>query len=350
MKIEDLFIKLVRIDSPIGEERELGDFVLKKIKGLNFETQKDKFGNIIARTKDFNSEKSILLCAHLDTTVSNREMEPIIKKGIIYSDGKHILGADNKAAIAEIIYALQNKKKLKNIELLFTVQEEKGLTGSRNLDKKSIKSKKAIVLDYSFPPGYIVNKTPYAVIVKITIFGESVHSARANPQYNAIGVSGTCIDSTTTDLIGEDISYNIGRINGGDAINTTPSRVVLESEFRSFDYKKLRGFLDRNKKKLKKIASKRYCKILIEETQVGSGYFYNKNDEFINKIINSFEKINVRTKLESSFGLSDANILNEHGIKTIEIGYGPQNTHTNKEFVSIKDMEDMSEFLINIAK
>ncbi len=348
-KVQDLFIKLVKIDSLFRQEKKVADFVIKELRKLKLDIKQDKFGNIVARSKKFDSKKSILLCAHLDIVESNRGMKPRIKNGVIYSDGKHILGADNKAAIAEIIYSLQKAKDFSNVELLFTVQEENGLVGAKNLDKKLIKSKKALVLDYSFPPGYIALKTPYAAIVEIEIFGKSVHGARSNLNHNAISVSGACA-TTITDTIDPDINCNMGMINGGKAVNAAPSRVTLKLEFRSFSYKKLRNFLDKNKKDLKKIASERNCKISIKKLNVGSGYSYNKDDEFVKEIINNFKKINIKTKLESSVGLSDANILNRYGIKAIEIGYGPQRTHTNEEFVVIKDMENMSEFLEVVMK
>jgi|GEM_PF-3947264 len=348
-KIEDLFIKLVKIDSPFGFEKKMGDFVIKELKKLNLIVKQDKLGNIIARSRKFNPKDSILFCAHLDTVKSNKGIKPRIKNEVIYSDGKHILGADNKAAIAEIIYALKKTKDFSNVELLFTVQEENGLIGAKNLDQKLIKSKKALVLDYSFPPGYIVLETPYAVILEVEISGKTVHGARANPNYNVIGVSGTCISSTTTDVADRGINYNIGEISSDRfGVNTAPSKVVFKSGLRSFSYKKLRDFLDKNKKDLEEEALERNCKISIKEIEVGSGYSYKKDDEFIKMIINNFRKINIETKLENSMGLSDANVLNKHGIKAIEIGYGPKNVHSNKESVSIREMEKMSEFLIDI--
>lgn len=345
-KIQDLFIKLVKIDSPFGQEKKVADFVIKELKKLNLIVKQDKFGNITARSKKFNPKDSILLCAHLDTVKSNKGIKPRIKNGVIYSDGKHILGADNKAAIVEIIYSLQKAKDFSNVELLFTVQEENGLAGVKKLDKRNIRSKKALVLDYSFPPGYIVLETPYAVILEVEISGKTVHGARANPNYNVIGVSGTCISSTTTDVADREINYNIGEISSDrSGVNTAPSKVVFKSSLRSFSYKKLRDFLDKNKKDLEKEALERNCKISIEEIEVGSGYSYNKDDKFIKELIERFKELKIKPKLESSMGLSDANVLNKYGIKAIEIGYGPQRTHTNKEFVSIKEMEKMSQFL-----
>jgi len=343
-KIQDLFIKLVKINSPFGQEKELTDFVIKKLKKLNLVIKRDKFGNVIARSRKFNKKDSILICAHLDTTESNKGIKPKIKKGVIYSGGKYILGADNKAAIAEIIHALQTTENFRNVELLFTVQEENGLMGSKNLDRKLIKSRKALVLDRSLPPGCIVLKTPSAVIIDIKILGKAIHGSMSDLKYNAISVSGACVSSITNN-IDSSINCNMGMISGGTAVNTSPSIVNLSLGLRSFSDKKLNDFIKKNRKDLGKITSKRNCRILIKETKVGSGYLYDKNDKFVKELIKRFKEIKIKSKLESSKGLSDANILNKYGIKTIEIGYGPQNTHTHKEFVVIKDMEKMSEFL-----
>jgi len=343
-KIQDLFIKLVKIDSPFGQEKKVADFVIKELKKLGLIIKQDKFGNIIARSKKFNPKDSILFCAHLDTVESNKGIKPRVKNGVIYSDGKHILGADNKAAIAEIIYSLQKAKGISNVELLFTVQEENGLIGAKDLDKKLIKSKKALVLDYSFPPGYIVLKTPSAVMIEIEISGRSIHGARANSEDNAINVSGACAINLTS-CIDPGISCNIGMVSGGTAVNVSPASVKMNSGLRSFSEAKLNSFIKKKEKELKKIASARNCGILIKKTRIGYAYSYNKDDKLIRDIIERFKQLNIKTKLESSFGLSDANILNKCGIKAIEIGYGPQRTHTNKEFVSIKDMERISQFL-----
>jgi tripeptide aminopeptidase len=348
-KIQDLFIKLVKINSPSGEEKKLGDFVFKKIKKLGLKVKRDKFGNIIARSKKFNREKSILICAHLDTVDPTEGIKPIIKKGIIYSDRTHILGADNKSAIAEIIYALEKSDDFFNVELLFTVQEENGLNGVRNLDIKNIKSKKALVLDYSFPPGYLVLKSPSAIVMDIKISGKSIHSARANQEYNIINVSGICATNMTS-FVEPGMNFNIGTIQGGTAVNTAPAFVKMSSGLRSFSESKLDSFIEKNEKELKRIASERNCELSIEKKRVGFGYSHNKDDKLIKELIERFKELRIKPKLEDSMGLSDANILNKYGINAIEIGYGPQNTHTYEEFVTISDMEKMSDFLLNIFK
>jgi tripeptide aminopeptidase len=341
-KIQDLFIKLVKIDSPFGQEKELADFVIKELKKLNLIVKKDKFGNIIARSKKFNKKDSILICAHLDTIESNKGIKPKIKKGVIYSDEKHILGADNKAAIAEIIHALQKTKTFSNVELLFSVQEENGLAGVKSLNKKLIKSKKALVLDHSFPPGYIVLRTPCAEVIRAKIKSKSVHAARADINKNLINLSGQCIG--LLNFKDPEVKYNMGFINGGTRVNTSPEFVEIGMGIRSFSEGKLKRSIQRNKKIL---INKGFS---VARTRIGYGYSYNKNDKFVKELIERFRELKIKTRLEDSMGLSDANILNKHGIKAIEIGYGPRNTHTNKEFVTISDMEKMSNFLSTFFK
>lgn len=348
-KIQDLFVKLVKIDSYSGQEKKLADFVIDRLKKLNLIVKKDKFGNILARNRNFNKKDSVLICAHLDTVKSNKGIVPKIKNGIIYSDGKNILGADNKAAIAEIIYALEKikNKPYSNFELLFTVQEENNLTGIKNLNRKLIKSKKALVLDYSFPAGFIVLNAPSAVILKIKIFGKASHSARANLGKNAISLAAECLNKFKFKNT-KNLSCNVGLIKGGTAVNIVPDFVEISLAVRAYSEVELNHFVKKIKNHFKRIVSKRGGRLSIKKTRVGFGYSYRKKDKFIKKIVEKFKLMKMKIKFEKTLGLSDANILNRYGLKAVEIGYGPKNVHTNKESISINQMEKMSEFLIKI--
>jgi tripeptide aminopeptidase len=59
-------------------------------------------------------------------------------------------------------------------------------------------------------------------------------------------------------------------------------------------------------------------------------------------------KINIQTKRGG--GGSDANIFNEHGIKTVIIGTGMQKVHTKQEFVKIKDLVLGGELLLEVLR
>ena len=125
-KLVNLFIKLVKIDSPSGQEEKVALFLKKWLDKNKFKWKQDSLGSIIA-TDPNHQEKKFLLCAHMDTVEPGCGIKPVIKNGNIQSNGKTILGADNKASVSAILCAVERYKtiykKLPPIELLFTVKE-----------------------------------------------------------------------------------------------------------------------------------------------------------------------------------------------------------------------------------
>ena len=61
MKIEDLFLKLVKIDSPFGQEKKLADFVIKELKKLDLIIKIDKSGNIVKSFEEYSEVKEAIL-------------------------------------------------------------------------------------------------------------------------------------------------------------------------------------------------------------------------------------------------------------------------------------------------
>lgn len=90
-------------------------------------------------------------------------IKPTIKDEVIYSDGTTLLGGDDKAGIAAFIEAIAVIKEQNlshgDIEVVFTILEESGLTGSKCLDLNGLKSKKVIVLDEG-TVGWIIVQGP----------------------------------------------------------------------------------------------------------------------------------------------------------------------------------------------
>ena len=158
MDITSQFIKMVTIDSPSGREEWMSAYLQKWLVKNRFSFKTDKMGNIFATNN--KKGESLLLCAHMDTVQPGENIKPSVKKGIIKSDGKTILGADNKAALTAILYAIENMVTIRPIELLFTVKEEVG-EGLEFFPFNWIRSAKALVFDSSNPLGGIVLRSPY---------------------------------------------------------------------------------------------------------------------------------------------------------------------------------------------
>ncbi|MEK7110205.1 MAG: peptidase M20, partial [Patescibacteria group bacterium] len=124
-KVVDLFLKLVRIDSPSSHEQGMIKYVKNWLDKIGLTYQVDPAGNILAKKPGIGPP--ILFCVHMDTVEPGQRIKPILVDNIIIkSSGNTILGADNKAAIASLMVAVEETLSLKSFELLFTVGEENG--------------------------------------------------------------------------------------------------------------------------------------------------------------------------------------------------------------------------------
>src|SRR3989338_6943680 len=176
-RLVDTFLKLVQIDSPSGQEKILVNYLVDYIKSLSLPllVVVDKSGNIICKT--FQNDKPILLTAHLDTVEPGKSIKPVIKSGVIKSDGTTILGADNKVGVVAILESLtsyfEKYRNLPSLEVVFTVSEEVGNLGAINLDYSSLRSKLGFSFDGGEPVGTITTASPYYTRFDITLIGKS---------------------------------------------------------------------------------------------------------------------------------------------------------------------------------
>ncbi|MCX6093213.1 MAG: M28 family peptidase, partial [Candidatus Bipolaricaulota bacterium] len=144
-----LFCELVRIDSESGDEARF----LKHLAGvlkerLHARCEFDDYGNLIACVDGLDSTAlPVLLGAHGDTVKPGCGIEPLVENGVVRSSGTTILGADDKAAIAEIVEAVRTARCHPPLEIVVTVGEEVGLLGARNLDLKRVRSRRAFIVD-----------------------------------------------------------------------------------------------------------------------------------------------------------------------------------------------------------
>ena len=104
-RLVNTFLDLVRIDSPSGQEAAIGLELQARLTALGLAAGIDEHGNVIARL-DGDRVNWLLLSAHMDTVGKDTGIQPIIRDGIISSDGTTILGADDKSGVAAILETL----------------------------------------------------------------------------------------------------------------------------------------------------------------------------------------------------------------------------------------------------
>ena len=93
--IKEIFLKLTEFTTPYGKEAELESL----LPGL----KKDKWGNYYTKI----GESQTLFTCHLDNYCKTKEkINHVIEGNIIKTDGKTILGADNKAGVVTLLYMI----------------------------------------------------------------------------------------------------------------------------------------------------------------------------------------------------------------------------------------------------
>lgn len=359
MSVLNYFIELVKISSESGNELNIAKKLKKDLEALGAKVQFDNSktisncSNLYAYFQGNSSKETILFSAHMDTVKPGKNIKPIVKNGIISSSSDTILGADDKAGIAEIIYAI---KKLKEngiehppIEVVFTVLEEIGLNGSKNLDFKLIKSKSGFIFDTG-DVSSIVNGAPFYNSFKIRFFGREAHAGVA-PQkgVNAIKVGAMAISKYPTGRIDKDTTCNIAQIEGGLALNIVPNLVVIKGEIRSHSKTKLekitKRIIDISNSIVDKIDG---AKVEINITSEFVGYKTKTQSEVVQKAKKAIKKTGLKPKILLSGGGSDANNFAQRGMEVVVLGTGMKNAHTLNEFVKISNMERVIQNIYNI--
>ncbi len=361
-RLIESFMELVKIDSVSREEKEVADFLIKKLKDLGLEVTVDQAGekvksnsgNIIARLKgSVKKATPIMFSAHMDTVVPGKKIKPICEGEKIVSSGETILGADDKAAIAALLEALQiikeNNILCGDIEIVFSICEEIGLEGAKNLDISSLNAQMGFVLDAGGQVGKIITTAPSQNSLQIIIYGKSAH-AGSNPEegINAIQVAGFALSRIKLGRIDEETTANIGIISGGKATNIVPDKVTLKGEVRSRNEEKLEKHTERLKKITEDTAQEFKAKAEVKINREYSCYNLSSDDQVLKISMKAAKDMGLQPELCPSGGGSDANVFNKKGFPSVVLAIGMEKVHTVDEYILIKNLKNAAEYVLSI--
>lgn len=375
------FIELIKIGSESKKEGKLCDIVEQKLNELGAKVFRDKSGeigsngwNIIAKIDGNPKLPTILLNAHLDTVAPGENITPIIDDEMIKSDGTTILGADDKSGVAIILEVLRvlisedlpsrrsgisTSLQHPPMDIVFTICEEIGLMGAKNLDYSLIDAK----YGYSLDTGaihQIIQGAPSHNRMLVKVYGVESH-AGASPEHgiSAIEIASKSISKLELGKIDTETTANIGKIIGGSATNIVAGYTEIEGEVRSHNEERLEQITNHILQMFKQEAegaSKFIDGQVVEariETKVDREYtkFYIPvASTIIQNVIEAGREIGVKIECKIGGGGSDANIFNEKGIETLVIGTGMQKVHTKQEFIKTSDLILGAKLLLEILQ
>jgi len=304
--------------------------------------------------------KDIVLPKDTSVVISpddNPDLKNMLGYDIITTDGTTLLGADNKAGIAEIMGALQYLKEnpeLKHgkIRIGFTVDEEIG-AGVDYFDVEHFGAQYAYTIDGG-PAGEVEDETFCADAGTVNIFGVNVHPGYAkNKMINGLKIAAELIEQLPKDTLSPETT------DGRDGY-LHPNSMRGNVENLSIDFIVRDFTIDGIKEKEKYLESlvgnlnNKYTPARVE-VQFKEQYrnMKYKIDEFPEVMDNALEAVK-RSGLKAKQGLirggTDGARLSYMGLPTPNVFTGGHNFHSKKEWIAIQDMQKAVETIVNLVQ
>lgn len=358
------FCELIKIDSPTRKERPLAEILETRLRNMNMTVTEDQAGlaiggdcgNVFAYLKGTLPQAPVLmLSAHMDTVDPCQGIEPILREGRFTSQGPTILGADDKSGIAPILEALRTVQELNiphgDIQVVFSVAEEGGLNGSKNLDQSLLKADYGYVLDATGEPGTIILAAPGQDQINITITGKAAHAGVAPEEgISAIVAAAQAISSLKTGRIDGETTSNVGTIEGGLATNIVAERVEVTCETRSRSLKKLEMQTAQMVEVFKRCSENAGAQVEIEVIRMYDPYEIEEGSSIVAVAVQAAKAAGLRPRFTATGGGSDANYFNKYGLPCVVLGTGMEKTHTTEECLAENNLYRCAELVVEIIK
>ena len=393
------FLKYVSFDTcsdensvtvPSSEkQRKLGEYLVNELAELGLQNAHiDEKGYVYAflpATKGVNAE-NIGFIAHMDTspdasgkdvkpqiiaysggdialseTVSIKEKEfenlkKYIGQDLIVTDGKTLLGADDKAGVAEIVSACEFL--IKNpqiphgrISVCFTPDEEIG-RGADYFDVEKFGAKWAYTVDGG-ELGEIEYENFNAANARITVNGINIHPGSAkNKMKNAILLANEFVNllppaETPAHTEGYEGFYHVCDFVGNET-KTEVTLIIRDHDRDKFEEKK--EFLKDTIHFLNLKHGEKNFSLLMKDS------YYNIKEKIlpymhiVDDAENAMKRVGVTPKIVAIRGGTDGARLSFLGLPCPNLSTGGENFHSVHEFISVQSMEKMVEVLVELAK
>ena len=347
----DLFLHLACIEGISLHERTIANSVtalltragVRVIEDSSAKTFGGTTGNLLCFPPAYRSDQpALMLTAHLDTVKSTANLKPMVDSTSIHSDGTTILGADNRLGLSALVRLLtdvaEGKTPHSNFFVVFTVREETGLFGAGSIDVSAYNASCAYVFDCSKRPGVYIRDSVGLYAFEAEFIGKAAHSGVAPEMgVSAIQLASAAIARLTLGRIDADTTANIGKIHGGEAINSIPEKVTIEGEVRSFTPQRIREQLNLIEKHLRSSVDGT-GKLTFKSQSDFEPYMLATDAPMIVALERAMRTVGLTPQPIRYTGGSDANKYNAKGVPAVNMGIGAQNPHSYEEFVLIEDL------------
>jgi tripeptide aminopeptidase len=346
------FARLCEISSPTGQEREVADAVLDELRGLGVDVAEDGAatparagaGNLLARVPG-RSDRWLSFFAHLDTVPHEGRIEVVRENGRFRSAGDTILGADDKAAVT-VLMELAARHVADpppvGLELVFTVAEEDGLRGARELDVSQLRAPFGYVLDHATPIGEVIVAAPTYKRLIAEFSGQEAH-AGINPEdgHSAIAAAAAAVAGMKLGRLDEETTANVGIIEGGSASNVVAGHCRILGEARSVDGQRAAATIGEMVDACTWAAGEQGCDVDAQVIEMFRGYRLDPRSEAVRIASEALRARGHEPQLVATGGGSDANALVASGYEAVLLANGTEANHTSQELVAEAAITEM---------
>ena len=374
------------------KQKDLGKVLVAELLAIGItDAHLDEYGYVYA-TIPANTDKKnipvICFCSHMDTApdCSGKDVKPIVHKNyqgtdivlpddplqvikqgehpdlknqigndLVTASGTTLLGADNKAGVAEIMdacYQLVNHPEIKHgtIRILFTPDEEIG----RGVDKVDIK-KLGAYAGYTMDgenAGNMENETFSADGAKLVINGISAHPGFAKGKMeSAIKIAGQIIAALPYQLSPEGTENKQGFVHPV-AMDGHVETASIDFIIRDFEEDKLIDHANAIRKiaddVLKKFPGSSY-QIDVKPQYRNMKSMLDKHPKIVEYAMEAIKRTGLEAKLCSIRGGTDGSRLSFMGLPCPNIFAGEHAFHSKQEWVSVQDMQKAVETILHLC-
>ncbi len=345
------FLEYVQIDSETGDEGAMSQRLVADLTAMGCTVTTDDVKevamttgcNVYATLKGDDSLEPIMFSSHMDTVIPGKGVKPqVCEDGYVRSDGTTVLGGDDKAGICAIMAAMASMEgeNHRTVEAVFTVREESGMFGAKNLDYSRIQSKRCVVLDSSGGPDKIITGAPGQNKISAKFIGRKAHAGLApEAGISAIQVAAHAVAAMQLLRIDFETTCNIGTLKAEGPTNIVSETAELMMEVRSLNTDKLVAHTDHVVSCMKEACEKFGATLEVDVATSYLGYSHDDNHPLVKMVAEASTALGLNATTATSGGGSDANIYNQHGIEALNMGVGMEKVHTTAEQQNIADME-----------
>src|SRR3989339_1132235 len=396
------FLRYVKYDTQSDEnsksfpstekQKILSADLAKELKEIGLkDAHLDEWGYVIASLPS-NIKKdvpAIAFIAHVDTSpaVTGKDVKAVINKNyqggdiklknggwvikesenpdlknmkgfdIITTDGTTLLGADNKAGVAEIMDAVNYliahpEVKHGDIKICFTPDEEVG-RGTEKFDVKKLGAKYAYTVDGQ-SRGEVETETFSADSVTIKFHGKNIHPGYAKGiMINSIKITAAFIESLPKKTLSPETTEKREGYVHPNSVTGNEELTTVKFIIRDFQTPKLKKY----EAMLKKLAQKTVKKFpgakmefTVTEQYRNMREVFKKHPRVENNAIEAMKRLNIKPIMHPIRGGTDGARLSFMGLPTPNIFAGEHSFHSKTEWVSVQDMEMAVRVIVEIAK